>query len=88
MNLILMLGIACVACSPDSKAGNSTTVVESQQRLFIIGQDLGAIRGYYESGCCIQPDGNTSYVNLYNVFSESLSYSGLGIDPKGEVEAN
>jgi len=77
-----MLGIACVACSPDSKAGNSTTVVESQQRLFIIGQDLGAIRGYYESGCCIQPDGNTSYVNLYNVFSESLSYSGLGIDPK------
>ena len=85
MFLLIILGFACAACSPVSKAGDSTAVVISQQRLFIIGQDLGAIRGYYDSGCCIEPDGSTAYVNLYNVLSEPLSYSGLGIDPEGKL---
>ena len=85
MFLIFILGFSCAACSPAPKAGDSTTVVDSQQRVFIIGQDLGAIRGYHASDCCIEPDGNTAYVNLYNVLSEPLSFSGLGLDPEGRL---
>jgi len=82
---IFILGVSCAACSPVSKAGDSTAVVDSQQRLFIIGQDLGAIRGYYESGCCVDPDGHTAYITLYNVLSEPISYGGLGLDPEGKL---
>lgn len=85
MVLLLIMGLVCVTYSSVLKAGDSNSESDSQQRLFIIGQDLGSIRGYYESGCCLEPDGNTAYVNLYNVFSEPRSYSGLGIDPERKL---
>ena len=87
----LVLGLVCIACSPGSNQADTPAEGEQATRLLIIGQDLGAIRGYYESACCIQPDGNTAYVNLYNVLSEQEQFSGLGIDNEGkklETEAD
>jgi hypothetical protein len=57
---------------------------ESEDRLFIIGQDLGAIRGYYASDCCPAPDGTTAYLDFYNLLSEQGGYGGLGIDADGK----
>ena len=55
----------------------------SEERLLIIGQDLGAIRGYMASDCCPRPDGLTAYVGFYDVFKEG-EFGGLGIDANGE----
>lgn len=82
---IFIIGFACEACSPVKQAGDSTVELVTQPRIFIIGQDLGAIRGYIESGCCIAPEGYTAYINLYNVLSEPFSYGGLGLDPEGKL---
>lgn len=60
-------------------------------RLFIIGQDLGAIRGYVASDCCVEPDGTTAYVDFYDIRSADGDYGGLGIDLDGvplDVEAD
>ena len=56
----------------------------SEDRLFIIGQDLGAIRGYYASDCCPAPDGTTAYLDFYNLLSQQGGFGGLGIDANGE----
>ena len=83
--------LICTSCSPVSTAGKATVEVGDKQKLFIIGQDLGAIRGYYDSACCIKPDGNTAYVNLYNVLSEQEAFGALGIDAEGnplDIEAD
>ena len=56
---------------------------DSVEPLFIIGQDLNAIRGYVASGCCVEPDGTTAYVDFYNVLDESGDFGGLGIDANG-----
>ncbi|MGV6807420.1 MAG: hypothetical protein ACWA5K_05915, partial [bacterium] len=50
----------------------------------ILGQDLVAVRGYRDSGCCPAPAGVTSYVKLYNVLDESIMFGGLGINATGE----
>ena len=81
----VFFGVASVACSPGSNAGLSGTEAVGQSRIFIVGQDLGAIRGFYQSACCVKADGHTAYANLYNVLSESLAYNGLGIDPDGNL---
>ena len=52
-------------------------------KLLIIGQDLGAIRGYMASGCCPQPDGLTAYVDFYDILKEG-DFGGLGIDLSGD----
>jgi len=75
--------LICATFSPVSTAGKATVEVGDKQKLFIVGQDLGAIRGYYDSACCIKPDGNTAYINLYNVLSEQHVFSALGIDAEG-----
>ena len=54
-----------------------------QPPVFIIGQDLDAIRGYFASDCCPTPDGLTAYVGLYNVLSEEGLYGGTGLDENG-----
>ena len=53
-------------------------------RIFILGQDLGAIRGYLNSSCCVRPDGLTGYVDLYALLSKQLDFGGLGIDATGQ----
>lgn len=71
--LTTMLAAACSAGEPGTE----------QQRLFIIGQDLGSVRDYYASDCCPAADGNTAYLSLYKLLSEEAGFGGLGIDPDG-----
>jgi len=82
--LTLFLGLNCFACSTTSTAKDEQVADTGQAKLFIVGQDLGSIREFYESACCIKPDGNTAYVSLYNLLSEGFVFSGLGIDPDGK----
>ncbi|MEM9839587.1 MAG: hypothetical protein AAF830_10605, partial [Pseudomonadota bacterium] len=56
---------------------------DEQRNLFFIGQDLGAIRDYVESGCCALADGGTAYIGLYNVLSEDNDFGGLGLAVDG-----
>ncbi len=51
--------------------------------IMIIGQDLGSVRDYSKSDCCPVPGGVTTYIGLYNIFSEGHKYGGMGIDDKG-----
>lgn len=56
------------------------------QRLFIIGQDLGSVRGYYRSGCCVEADAKTAYLDFYNLLNEEAGFGGLGIDREGKPQ--
>ena len=55
----------------------------THDRLLIVGQDLGAIRGYLGSNCCPRPDGLTAYVDFYDILKPG-DFGGLGIDADGE----
>lgn len=79
----VFVSLLCLACNPVANAGSPVEI--DQSRLFIIGQDLGAIRGYYDSNCCVRPDGNTAYVNLYTLLSEQHAFGALGIDAEGKL---
>ena len=52
--------------------------------VFIVGQDLGAIRGYLASGCCPRPDGLTAYLSFFNLRAEAGGYGGIGFDNAGQ----
>lgn len=54
----------------------------ASSRILIIGQDLGAIRGYMDSNCCTKPDALTAYLDFYNLL-EPEGFGGLGIDADG-----
>ena len=54
-----------------------------QPPVFIVGQDLGAIRGYLASGCCPLPDGLTAYLSFFNLRSARHGYGGIGFDNAG-----
>ncbi|MDH3620609.1 MAG: glycosyl hydrolase [Gammaproteobacteria bacterium] len=60
----------------------SPAVVATPDKLLVIGQDLGAIRGYMGSDCCPQPDGLTAYIDFYDILTED-DFGGLGIDADG-----
>ena len=82
----LSLAIAhCLALAGCKEAGPSApgAHAEEPQKLLIIGQDLGAIRGYLHSDCCPQPDGLTAYVDFYDVLKDG-DFGGLGIDANGD----
>ncbi|MEO0998002.1 MAG: glycosyl hydrolase, partial [Pseudomonadota bacterium] len=74
--------LAAAACAPPGPAG-----MGPDAPLFIVGQDLGAIRGYVTSGCCVAADGTTAYVDFYDIRSADGGYGGLGIDLAGEPVA-
>ncbi len=81
MDRRLLVIIAALAMTlPSCEAGE---LEPDRKRLFIIGQDLGAVRDYYASGCCATPDGNTAYLNFYALLSEERGYGGLGLDANG-----
>ncbi len=61
----------------------TSACANSEERLLIIGQDLGAIRGYMASDCCPTPDGLTAYVDFYDLFTPD-DFGGLGIDADGQ----
>ncbi len=86
LKLALSLLVASLAgcadpAGPDAENG-SPVAAEQPQKLLIIGQDLGAIRGYMASDCCPRPDGLTAYVDFYDVLKEG-DFGGLGIDTDG-----
>ena len=62
----------------------SVSCAAGQERLFIIGQDLGSVRDYMAGECCPRPDGITAYLSFYNLTSEEAGYGGLGIDLDGK----
>jgi hypothetical protein len=75
-----MTTLAAVMTLPSCEAAEPVT---DRKRLFIIGQDLGAVRDYYASECCATPDGNTMYLNFYGLAGEEWGYGGLGMDLEG-----
>jgi len=81
--ICLLFGLICTACSQESDPENEPVAAGDPKRLFIIGQDLSAVRDYHASSCCLEPDGNTAYISLYNILSKEAVFSGLGINEKG-----
>ena len=81
---VLFLASAC-STSPGVAAPDEATsrLLSPPAKLLIIGQDLGAIRGYMASDCCPRPDGLTAYVNFYDILKER-SFGGLGINARGK----
>jgi len=66
-----------------SSAPTAASAEATRGRTYIVGQDLDATRGYLASGCCVAPDGLTTYVGLYNVLSPQAQFGGLGLDETG-----
>lgn len=83
---LIWLGLATHGCAappgPAVYTNSDLQVPPQQQKLLIIGQDLGAIRGYMASDCCPGPDGLTAYVDFYDILKEG-DFGGLGIDRDG-----
>ncbi len=82
---ILALGLlAFSGCGDEDPAGEPGAVSadDGPPKILIIGQDLGAIRGYLASGCCPRPDGLTAYIDFYDILKED-DFGGLGIDLDG-----
>ncbi len=73
----MLMAILLVGC------GESPTAAESSAPVFFVGQDLDAIRGYVDSGCCPSADGYTGYLSFYNLRSEADGFGGLGLDLDG-----
>ena len=89
--IALLTVVLWAACSGADDAAPGAGSSAPPSRLFIIGQDLGAIRGYVASDCCVRPDGTTAYVDFYDVLSAEADFGGLGIDGEGaplEAEAD
>lgn len=72
--MALALGAVCAA---------SDDGLVDQPPVFLVGQDLGAIRGYLDSGCCPRPDGLTAYLSFFNLRSAAAGYGGIGFDNAG-----
>ncbi|MEO1339104.1 MAG: hypothetical protein AAFV29_25900, partial [Myxococcota bacterium] len=68
---------------PESVPPRTSFVPDDGRILFIVGQDLDAVRGYSSSGCCPRPAGSTTYIGLYNVLSADAEYGGLGVTTSG-----
>lgn len=83
MRPVRILVLACTLLAAWFSTGCLAGEEPGQKRLFIIGQDLNSVRGYYESACCAAPDGQTAYLDFYNLLSAESGYGGLGIDLEG-----
>ncbi len=59
-----------------------STPASNVERLYFIGQDLDALRGFYASDCCAKPDGVTAYLSLYRLL-EGEDAGGLGYRADG-----
>jgi len=88
--LFIQFSLACtsteknentVPISPESAAHS---LDDKSKNKYFIGQDLGAVRGYVNSGCCVKSDGVTTYLSLYNLLSKEAGYGGLGLNPSGK----
>ena len=84
LTCLLALAAMLVACGSETSTGVVTPppTAAAHDKLLIVGQDLGAIRGYMASDCGPQPDGLTAYVDFYDILKEG-DFGGLGIDTSG-----
>ena len=76
--------VACSRATSDEFSSEqvAAVAVKSTPRVFIIGQDLGAIRGYMSSDCCPMPDGLTAYIDFYDILKPD-DFGGLGLNQSG-----
>ena len=75
--------IGCATISANSCAIRVAYAV-APEKVFIIGQDLDALRGYYASNCCVKADGTTAYLSLYRLRDPS-DFGGIGYDLEGKA---
>lgn len=84
---IMLVFLVAGACggNADLSAPQDSTIAQApkHQKLLILGQDLGAIRGYMASDCCPRPDGLTAYLDFYDILKDG-DFGGLGIDTNGQ----
>ena len=73
-----------VGCATTSHSKTAPSSATAENKIYFIGQDLSAIRGYYESDCCAEPDGTTAYLSLYQLRT-APDFGGLGYDLNGAV---
>ena len=78
--LIATVASACSTLADESERPKD--YVTAPDKVFIIGQDLDALRGYYASDCCVQADGTTAYLSLYRLRDPS-DFGGIGYDLEG-----
>lgn len=83
MRRVRILALACTLAAAWLSNGCLAGEEPGRKRLFIIGQDLNSVRGYHKSACCSEPDGQTAYLDFYNLLSEEAGFGGLGIDLEG-----
>ena len=83
---IAIAALSLIGCATiiDENTEISTTFEPIPDRVYIIGQDLDALRGYYASECCIRADGTTAYLSLYRLRDDS-DFGGLGYDLDGQT---
>lgn len=82
--LALFAAVLVAACDRDRVlSAEPAPAPAGEPKLLIIGQDLGAIRGYMASDCCPRPDALTAYVGFYDIRNR-YSYGGLGMDAIGK----
>lgn len=78
----LLLVVALGGCANEDQ--DKSAIPNRAANMLILGQDLGAIRGYLASNCCPNPDALTVYVDFYDILSEP-GFGGLGINLAGEA---
>ena len=81
--LALLASALLAACNGDPALTAEPPEPADTPKLLIIGQDLGAIRGYMASDCCPRPDALTAYVGFYDILNPS-SFGGLGMNADGK----
>ena len=86
---LLLVSLFVSACGDSSQSRPAATTSDAEAppenpNILIVGQDLGAIRGYMNSDCCIAPDGLTAYLDFYDLLKPD-DFGGLGIDADGNA---
>lgn len=80
----LLAAVILSGCATTPTPKPAAAAPNSEAKVYFIGQDLSAIRGYYASDCCARPDGTTAYLSLYQLRT-APDFGGLGYDLDGEL---
>lgn len=83
--LILILAMtSLIGCTTVQTSHLTAEPPATEDKIYFIGQDLSAIRGYYDSDCCAEPDGATAYLSLYQL-GTAPDFGGLGYGLDGAL---
>lgn len=83
MACVAVAALTACATTFDGSDRNVSIPIPAPENIYLIGQDLTAIRGYYASECCMPADGTTAYLSLYDLRT-APGFGGLGRDLNGE----